>query len=255
MSRRPRLLIGVVSVLAFFALWDGLGNWHVINQDMFPPIQAIFQRAAGLILSPSFVLQDLASSLRRLCIASILTLPLALILGMAAGSIDWLRAILDPFVNFTMPLPKVAIFPLALALFGVGDSGKVFLIGVGLFYPLLVNVLNGMLRLKGSDYAGLIHVYRIQGRRLWFAFYWKGLTVDILTGLKTSLAYGFTLVVVSELAASNNGIGNFIWRAWDDYQILDMYAALFWLCVLGWIVQTALDLALSRHLKRWPRPS
>jgi len=251
-SPRRQTLIGALAVISFFTLWDGLGYLGIIDTDLFPPFTQILRRALELSVDTQFITRDLYGSMRRLTLAAVLVLPIALGLGMLAGIKPWMHAAITPFFNFTLPLPKVAIFPLMLAIFGLGDTGKIVLIGIGLFYPLFMNVLHGTLRLRAGDLVDLVSIYQVRGWPLWYQLYWRGLIGDIIVGLKASLGYGFTLVIVSELSASNNGLGNFIWRSWDAFQILDMYAAVFWLCFLGWVVQTLLDRALVYHFRLSP---
>lgn len=252
MSSRARFFAGFVSVALFVVIWDLASRTGWMDTDLFPPITRILARALQLSFDSEFIARDLFGSMRRLFYAGVFVLPIALFLGIWAGAKPWVNASLSPFVNFTLPLPKVAIFPLMLAVFGIGDLGKIVLIGIGLFYPLFINVLHGTLRLSSGDFNDLTKIYYVSGRALWYHVYWRGLTGDILVGLKASLGYGFTLVIVSELSASNNGLGNFIWRSWDAFQILDMYAAVFWLCFLGWLVQSALDRALVYHFRLSP---
>lgn len=245
-----RALVGSLSLLGMIAVWDSLGYWGILDAELFPPITRILARAWELIADGEFLTRDVLSSMKRLAAAAAISIPIAVIMGSFVATSAWVRAAVGPFINFTMPLPKVAIFPLMLAIFGVGDAGKIVLICIGFFYPLFVNVLNGMLKIRNSEYMDLAHVYGIHGKRLMWDIFAKGIRLDILSGLKTSFGYGFTLVVVSELTASQNGLGNFVWRSWDAYQILDMYAGIFWLCFLGWTVQCLLDWRISRSLKR-----
>lgn len=252
MNRRARLLIGLGSLVTFVALWDASAYFGWSDADLFPPLEKILRRAFELGVDKEFIERDLWGSMFRLICAAAMAIPVAISSGLCAGAFPRVQAAIVPFVNFTLPLPKVAIFPLMLAVFGLGDLGKVALIGIGLFYPLFINVLHGTQRLSSGEVLDLTRLYGIHGAALWYRVYWRGLTTEILVGLKASLGYGFTLVIVSELSASNNGLGNFIWRSWDAFQILDMYAAVFWLCTLGWIVQSSLDKALERHLRLNP---
>lgn len=244
------VMVGILSLVVMVFVWDSFGYAGVFDIELFPPITRVLIRAWELLLDGEFILRDVLSSMKRLALAASVAIPFAVATGAIVGVSSWVQAAIGPFINFTMPLPKVAIFPLMLAIFGVGDVGKIVLIGIGFFYPLFVNVLNGTMKIQTSEYMDLARVYGIRGKGLWIDVYGKGITLDILSGLKTSFGYGFTLVVVSELTASQNGLGNFVWRSWDAYQILDMYAGIFWLCFLGWTVQCVLDWAIERSLKR-----
>jgi NitT/TauT family transport system permease protein len=243
--------LSFLSVLAFVFLWEILTVNGWLDPRLFPPWHRIFLRAAELWTDPVFLGRDVAASLSRLAIAGLISLPLAVLAGFLCGLSQTVRAFLLPFVNFTFPLPKVAIFPLVLAIFGIGDSGKVFLIAVGLFYPLFINAFSGVAGLVESELHQVVKVYCLKPRQIFYQYYFKGISRELIAGLKASLGYGFTLMIVSELTASNDGMGNFIWRAWDSYNVLDMYAGVFTFCLLGWSVQTLLDQGLKPRRARF----
>lgn len=246
MSRRRQIAIGCAGVLLAWILWDGLGHAGILDQDLFPPLASVFVRFLELGFNGDFVSHHLGGSLSRLLAASLIAVPLGIFIGIWLGTNKTAHAALNPIINFLLPLPKVAIFPLIMAIFGIGDAGKIILIGIGLFFPLFINVLIGTLRLHTSDYMDVAKIYGIKGVNLWWRIYGRGLATDVLTGLKASIGYGFTLIVVSEFSASRNGLGHFIWRAWDSFEILDMYAGVLWLCVLGWLAQAILDCFLKK---------
>lgn len=248
MTHTRRLIIGTCGAAGIILLWDALGYAGLLDQDLFPPSTVIVKRFLELSLNGDFVRRHVGGSLYRLLAASSAAIPLAILCGVWLGLSDRARAALNPFINFTLPLPKVAIFPLVLAVFGIGDLGKIILIAIGLFYPLFINVLHGTIRLRHSEYMDLVKIYRIKRSALWMKIYGRGLVSDILVGLKASIGYGFTLIVVSEFSASTNGLGHFIWRSWDAFQVVDMYAGVLWLCLLGWFVQLVLDCLLHRNL-------
>ena len=249
MSRMQRLLTGLAGVIILILLWDGLGKFGVLDQDLFPPVTAMWRRFVELSMNADFLKNHVGGSIYRLLAACLIAVPLAVATGFWLGLSDRAHAALNPFINFTLPLPKVAIFPLILAIFGIGDLGKIILIGIGIFYPLFINVVHGTARLRASEFMDLVKIYHVKKADVWLKVYGRGLVTDILVGLKASIGYGFTLIVVSEFSASRNGLGHFIWRAWDSFQIIDMYAGVLWLCILGWAVQAFLDWLLRLNMK------
>jgi NitT/TauT family transport system permease protein len=249
MNRKLRLVFGLAGVIALVVLWDGLGRAGFLDHDLFPPVTSMWRRFFELSMDGEFLKEHVGGSLYRLFAGSLVAVPLAVAAGFWLGLSDRAHAALNPLINFTLPLPKVAVFPLILAIFGIGDLGKIILIGIGIFYPLFINVVNATARLRASEFMDLVKIYRVKKSDVGLKIYGRGIVTDVLVGLKTSLGYGFTLIVVSEFSASRNGIGHFIWRAWDSFHILDMYAGVLWLCVLGWIVQAFLDQLLRMSIK------
>lgn len=247
MSRYRRFYYGFNGIVLLVAAWELARFAFAAGSDLFPSIALVVGRSVELFFDGGFQSGAVIPSLMRLLAAAVIAVPVAIVFGMATGASGRLRALVQPVFNFTYPLPKVAIFPLMLALFGIGHTGKIALISIGIFYPLFFSCAGGVTRLKRSDFHDLIPIYRIRGWRLVRDFYFRGIGSDLWTGMKTSIGYGFTLVVVSEMTASNDGIGHFIWRSWDGYNILDLYAGIALLCFFGWIAQYGID-ALSR---RW----
>ena len=103
------------------------------------------------------------------------------------------------------------------------------------------------MRLKSSIFFDVIRVYPFSSYQYMWSFLIKGSLQEIYTGLQVGFNYALTLVVVSEATVSTNGIGNFIWRSWDQYRILDVYSGVFVLCLIGFIQYSFFDLLLSRN--------
>lgn len=70
--------------------------------------------------------------------------------------------------------------------------------------------------------------------------------IKFLVGLKAAIGYDLLLVVVSEFSVSKNGIGHFIWQAWDQFRIIDMYAGVLILCLLGLCFSYVLDTIIDK---------
>lgn len=237
------ILIGFAAIAIFVIIWSILSSTQTIDSELFPLPNAIFFRTSHLLFNGEFWTKAILPSMIRLITATLVVVPIAVILAIGAGLLPIIDSIIKPFFNFTFPLPKVAILPLILATFGLNDLSKIFLISIGMFYPIFLNVRSGVHRLRQSGYHDVVEVYKVRGFNLIYRFYFLGLMADFRTGIRTAVGYGFTLVIVSEISASNNGIGNFIWRSWDAYNILDVYAGIFILCAFGCSIQSALSLS------------
>jgi NitT/TauT family transport system permease protein len=245
-------LLSLGSVVGVVLLWELVSRSGWVDAEIFPPLHAILAHVFALLTDSRFLARDLAGSGQRFALGLLCGVPLAILLGVVCGRFGFFSRVLMPLVNFTYPLPKVAVLPLFLVLFGIGDAGKIIFIAVGAFYSVFVNTYSGTLRLKESSLEDLVVVYAIRGKNLWGRVILRGIWGDILVGLKGAVAYALTLVVVSEFTVSNNGLGNFVWRAWDQFRVLDMYAGIFLLCLIGWIFQEILDAALRSATRNNP---
>lgn len=238
----------LLSILGFATLiifWEFAAYQGSIDIQFYPPPH-LFILKSWQLFTGDFFLTHFVNSMTRFVLAGILSIPLACLLGIWTGSSKLIDRLLNPFFALTYPLPKVALFPLILLVFGLGDFSKIVLIAIGMFYLIYINVRNGTKRILNSQLMEIISIYKIRGWNFYYHFLLKGILRDFFVGLKASVGYGLLLVVVSEFSASRNGIGHFIWQSWDQFRVVDMYAGIFILCLLGLIFSYALDLIIER---------
>lgn len=181
------------------------------------------------------LLSNTISSLYRLSIAALVAIPTAIALATITSTVKWFDELFEPIIAFTFPLPKVAIYPLLLLIFGIDQKSKIALIAIGIFYLVFINTRLGMKKLLASQINDIVLVYKLSRWNYFVNYLVKGSQLDILTGIKIALNYALTLVIVSEATVSNNGIGYFIWRSWDQFNILNVYSSVLLLCLIGYV--------------------
>lgn len=240
-----KIVMSCLSVFMLILIWEFVAFNDAIDVQFYPPPH-LFVTKAWQLFTGDFFRQDFLASMLRFLLAALISVPLACFLGIWTGSSKWMDQAINPFMAFTYPLPKVAIFPLILLIFGLGDFSKVMLIAIGMFYLVYINVRSGTKQILGSPLMDIIHIYKVRGWNYYYHFLLKGIRRHFLVGLKASLGYGLLLVVVSEFSVSKNGVGHFIWQAWDQFRIVDMYAGIFLLCLLGFFLSYLLDFFIDR---------
>lgn len=213
------------SFLLAWVLWEVVSH-QLEDPQLFPHIHHIFERIFELFQSPEF-LNDLLMSFLRLCAGLSISAPLALFFGVLVGRSELLDRLLSPVLSFVYPLPKVALLPLMAVFLGIGDSSKIVLIALGTFFLCFVNIRQGMKTIFESPLFDVMTLYSPTSLFFWYHFVIKGLRPFLIAGLRLALGYGLTLIVVTEMSMAQNGLGHFIWRAWDQYRLLDLYAGIF----------------------------
>ncbi|MBU1998860.1 MAG: ABC transporter permease subunit, partial [Candidatus Omnitrophica bacterium] len=172
-------------------------------------------------------------SLYRLIAGASIAIPLAVIIGMSIAMNKWCSFIFTPLIATLYPMPKLALFPLLLVIFGLGDISKIALITVGIFFWVLFYTLHGVQRLFTEDYMDIAAAFGIPLLKKVRRIVLRGALPEIINGVKTGLGHGLSMVVASEFTFSKNGIGYFIWNAWDQFRIVDMYCGLVVIGSLG----------------------
>lgn len=243
-------ILSIMPIIFVILVWHYLASQGFIDGQFFPSPFIVFKRLFVLFAQPDFRL-DIFSSLSRFFISLGISLAAAFFMAFVCSQYKVIDFLINPLVAITFPLPKVAIMPLLLLLLGIGDASKIAMISLGMFFLLFVHLRKGMLNLDQQATGEIVKIYKVRGINYFYHVLLKGIYLDFLIGLKTAMSYGLTLVVVSEMSMSKNGIGNFIWRAWDLFNVVDMYAAIFILSFLGLFIYLSIDFLIKKNLYKY----
>lgn len=240
-------LVSIGSPVLLLLLWEALGRAGALDQRFFPTPSAIASTFAEVIRSGELI-GHAGTSLRRIAIGFAIGAVPALLLGTLMGLSRMLRAALKPMVGVFYPIPKSAIFPLLLLIFGLGEGSKYAIVAIGVFFLVLLNTMAGVLSIEP--------VYLDVGKNFG-AGRWKFFTTIalpgalplIFTGFRLAWGNALILIVVAEIIGARSGIGAFIWTAWQTFQVERMYVGLVVISFIGYASFLAID-----ELQRWLIP-
>ena len=213
-------------------LWEGLSRYGVLNAHFYPPPSAILLDIAHLFRHGS-ILADILISLGRI-VAGLLVggLP-ALILGALMARSRFFYHLLHPLVALAYPLPKIALLPYVILAFGIGESAKVFIVSIGVFFLVLLNTYHGVSQIP-ETYFEVAAIYRCRRLDCWRYVILPGAMPAILNGAKLATGVSFILLMAAEFLGGRSGIGSRIWMSWETFQITHMLSGLVLLSLLGW---------------------
>jgi NitT/TauT family transport system permease protein len=241
-------LIGVASPVLLLALWEAAGRAGALDQRFFPAPSAIAGTFVALLQSGELVEHTL-TSLGRIAIGFTVGAVPGLVLGIAMGLSRLVRAALKPVVGALYPVPKTAIFPLLLLVFGIGEPSKYAIVAIGVFFLVLINTMAGVLGIEpvyldvGRNFgAGRFEVFRTIAL--------PGALPLIFTGIQLAWGNALILIVVAEILGARSGIGYFIQNSYQTFQVERMYAGLLVISFIGYASFLALD-ELERRLIPW----
>jgi ABC-type nitrate/sulfonate/bicarbonate transport system permease component len=250
MTLTPRTrdrLIGLLSPAFLLLLWEALARIGWIDQRFFPAPSSI--AASFVDLSRSGELwANLSASLTRLFWGVLLGGVPALLLGLAMGLYRPVRALVDPLVAATYPVPKSAILPLVLLVFGLGEASKIAMVALGVFYPVIINTTAGVLEIERI----YLDVGKNFGAGRWQTFRTialPGAAPLIMAGIKLGVGMGLILIAIAEMIGAQSGIGYMIWNAWQLMSVDTMYVGLIVIALLGFAFTWGLD-----EIERWLLP-
>lgn len=241
-----KILLSLLGPLVFFGAWQLLSTTEIIDPSFFPAPFDIFKRMFFLLFHSDSFLGHILKSSERLLIALLLALPFAVIAAVLIEFNNAVRLLLRPMISLLYPLPKVAIFPLLLLIFGIGDGSKIAVLFLGMFFLILLNVEQGLRRILSLGYMNIATVYQIPFLKKIYMIAIRGVLPEILTGIKMAIGNGLVLIVASEFTIADKGIGVFIWSSWDQFQIQDVYVGIFVLSIISFLCFLMIDFLISR---------
>lgn len=253
MARRLRNAPWLIPLL----FWAGaLLVWEVSAQSglvsrLFFPAPSIIARTLVRMIANGQLLINLGFTLYRLTLGVALGGCLGLLLGLFMGWSRTARTIAGPAVAAIHPLPKLALLPLALILFGIGEQSTVVLIALTAFFPMLINSMAGMQQIDNLTLEVARH-YGARGWTLWRRVLWPGSLPLTLVGLQLALNAALMVTVAVELVTAREGLGAIIWLAWQTLRTDEMYATLIVIASLGLASNLILTL-IARRLMLWQK--
>lgn len=241
-----------------------LGVWHVavaqrwVTEGIIPaPAQVLesWRRwifgAPTKSLSPysgTWVANVLYSGRRVLegfALAALVAIPLGIFVG-------WNRLVarlVDPSIQLLRPVPITAWLPFAIAVFGIYDASALFLIGLGSFYPIVVNTSHGV---RDTNLL-LLRAARMLGageRTVLLKVVLPSALPSIFTGLRLGVGVAWTAVIVAEMIAVKSGLGYVLWDAYYVGRMDICVATMFSVGLLGF-VSDQIILRTSHVVLRW----
>lgn len=239
---------GIMVFLLILGLWEWLSRADIIYTVYFPPVTVIAKSFILSIFSGELLNHTLAS-LSRFIRGYALAAFLATLMGIAMGYFRPLFKLFEPLVEVLRPMPSPAIIPIAILFFGIEDRMKIAVTLYACSWPILINTIDGV---KSVDRT-LINTARTLGLSRWQIIrkiIVPAASPQIMTGWRISLAIALILVTTAEMVISKNGLGFFVLDKQQAFQIDKMYAGIFMLAILGYVLNRAF-LAMDGQLMGW----
>ena len=247
-SPKPRRWVGVVVFIALITLaeWGTRTGW--ISALTLPKPSDVLQTFQQLY-SSGLLFKHLVPSLLRLAVGAAIGVSVGICVGVLIGLFSYIRSGLVPVVAALFPIPKIALLPLFVIWFGIGEGSKYALIAFGTFTPTVVATYGAVDNVDRT----LIRMGQSFGLS-WFSIVRKivlpGAMPGILSGLRISLAIAIILLVAAEMLGAEYGIGAYILEAGSLYDLERLFVGVIILSVLGVIVSALIGMA-ERRLLDW----
>ena len=228
---RLRWWLPTLVVVVVLTTWEWRVRTGGLSPLFFPAPSAIALTVVRLLTSGELAV-NMGATLSRVGLGFALGGVPGLILGLAMGWSRRLRAVIDPFIAAAHPVPKIAVLPLIMIIFGIGESSKIIVVAVGVFFPMLINTMAGVREIS-PIYFEVAENYGAGLFKVLTRVIVPGSLPLVLTGVRLALNVALLLTIAVELVAAQEGLGEMIWFAWQTLRIEELYATLIVIAALG----------------------
>jgi NitT/TauT family transport system permease protein len=236
------------SVVLLLVGWEVLARSGAVPAVLLPSVSAVLARAFQDLQDPLFLF-NVAITLFRLLSGLAIAVVLGIACGVGAAQSRVGRRVLEPIVRGFAPIPKIALFPALLLVFGFDHLSRIILVLIDAIFPVLLAAYYGArtidekliwsARAAGTSDASLI---------------WKvvlpATLPQILTGVRIAVVIACVVVFLSEMIQPGDGLGDLMIRAARSFQTVDMFVPILAISLLGFAMDHALALVRRRAL-RW----
>lgn len=252
-SRTDKIAAYLQSALPLCALllaWELVARTGLVNPYVFPPISAIVARWVSLFVDGS-IYPPLAATLWRALAGLGAAIAVGAPLGLLMGRTRWARWFFEPLFSFFFPLPKIALIPLYVHLFGLFSFSKVMLIFTDCLFPIAVFTYHGA---RG---VSPIYLWSAQARgtgrvRMFWRVVLPLSLASLYDGIQVAVVVAVLVAVVSEMVAGGGGLGYAMMLSFRYGDVRTAFAFLVTISLVGFALykaaQTLRDLLLFWHV-------
>ncbi len=242
-------LLELSPFLALLLVWYLLTRTEIISPIFLPPPDKVFSNLLQLFLSVNFLVNNLFPSVFRVTSAFLMSVFIALPLGIVSSQIAFISRLLEPIFGFTRYLPVAALVPLCILWFGIGDEQKIAVITLGVVFQLVL--------LFAFDTASVPHEFIESGRTFGLTRWQIVLRVvlpwsmpAIWDDMRISAGWAWSYLVLAELVAGNKGLGYFIIQSQRYLQTEKVFAGILFVGILGALTDMMFRIVASK-LFQW----
>ncbi|MES2257564.1 MAG: aliphatic sulfonate ABC transporter permease SsuC [Pseudomonadota bacterium] len=244
----PPALLPWLLPLALLLAWEASARLGWLSSRILPEPLAV-ARAFWTLAASGELWLHLSTSLWRALSGFAIGAGAGLALGLLTGSFRRAETLLDTTLQMVRNIPALALIPLVILWFGIDETAKLFLLAVGVFFPVYLNTFHGI---RSTD-QGLVEMARSYGLSGWPLYrdvILPAALPSILVGVRFSLGLVWVLLIVAETISAQAGIGYMTMNAREFLQTDVVLVGILLYATLGKLADL-FSRALEKHFLRW----
>ncbi|WP_147534607.1 aliphatic sulfonate ABC transporter permease SsuC [Bacillus marasmi] len=244
-----QLLPWILPVM-LISVWQLCSSLGVLSARILPNPVDIVSAAVELTISGQLY-TDVWTSTKRAIFGFIIGGGIGFILGLVNGISKISESILDSSIQMIRNIPHLALIPIVILWFGIGEEAKLFLVALGTFFPIYLNTYHGIRSIDRS-LIEMAYIYDLKGFSLFWHIIFPAALPSILVGARFALGITWVTLIVAETIAADSGIGYMAMNAREFMQLDVVVLSIILYAVLGKLSDVAAKMAENRFLKWHP---
>jgi sulfonate transport system permease protein len=242
--------LGFLLPVTILVLWQVLASVDVIDPTYFPPPSAIAATAYEM-LGNGALMGDVAVTLARVLQGFVIGGVLGYAVGMLTGVFLLMRRILEPTLSAVYTIPKLALLPIFLTVFGFGEAPKIAIIGVTVFFYVWIYTMEAVVQIP----PGYLDAARSFGVSRWQEFVHvllPGTLPSVFTALRVAIAVGVLVTISAEFLIGDSGLGYLIFHSRSLFRMEESYVGILAVALVGFALQ-AIVVFIGTRVTPWSR--
>ena len=228
--------------------WQLTSSLGMLENNILPSplevVQAAIQQTQSGVL-----FEHIQVSFTRAFSGFLIGAVLGLLFGLLNGLFPFADRHFDTTIQMLRNIPNLALIPLVIIWFGVGEEGKVFLVAISVFFPIYINTYHGI-RTVDKGLIEMGNIYGLSRFKLFRKVILAGALPSILVGIRYALGVMWLTLIVAETVAASSGIGYMSMNAREFMQLDVVVLAILLYALLGKLADSIAKF-LERYLLQW----
>jgi sulfonate transport system permease protein len=241
-------LVPWIVPLAILLIWQAASVAGLLPVRVLPAPSDVARAGWKLLLSGELV-QNIWVSFWRASIGFLIGGGIGFAFGLANGLSELSSKLTDTTLQMIRNVPHLALIPLVILWFGIDESAKLFLVALGVFFPIYLNTLHGI-RTVDPQLIEMGRVYGMSESELFRRIIFPGALPSIFVGLRFALGIMWLTLIVAETIAASSGLGYMAMQAREFMQIDVVVLSILIYALLGKVADSA-SRALERLTLSW----
>ena len=247
-NERGKQLLTITSPILILAIWELCSRTGILDIRFFPPPTAIISTFFDLAANGT-LWTHISVSLYRIVCGFLLGVIPGVVIGLLMGLYSPIRHFISPIVMVFMPIPTLALLPIIIILFGIGDFSKVVTIAASVFFPVVINTVAGVLNIE-RVHLDVAKNYGASPKDFFFKIAFPGALPVMLEGIQMGQAIALLTIVAAEMMGATSGIGYLIWTSYKAFMLKEMFVGLILISFFGFLFSLLLR-GLQKRIVPW----